>query len=203
MPSAEIELKFPVSDAAALESRLPALGFTRVTPRTFEHNTLYDTASRSLRAQHQILRLREYGDRCVITHKRPPEGADDSQYKTRIETETTIGDCETMREILVQLGYTPAFTYEKFRTEWSARSEQGDDSHLVLDETPIGTWAELEGSPEWIDQTLQLLEINPATCLTDSYGTLFLKWKRDQGSDANDMTFDAVGRVTAHELAAR
>ncbi len=203
MPSAaEIELKFPVSDSAALESKLPALGFTLVTPRTFEHNTLFDTADRSLRQRRQILRLREYGDRCVLTHKRQPADVDDSHYKTRIETETTLGDCEAMREIIAQLGYLPVFTYEKFRTEWSAPADLSDvASHLVLDETAIGTWAELEGTTAWIDRTLHALGIDPATCLTASYGTLFLRWKQEQDSDAENLTFDEVARSRQHELA--
>jgi adenylate cyclase class 2 len=62
MQSAEIELKFPIADLAHLQSLLPGLGFALDTPRTFEHNTLYDTPARSLRASKQILRIRRYGD---------------------------------------------------------------------------------------------------------------------------------------------
>ena len=47
MQSAEIELKFPISDLAILQSRLPLLGFQLDTPRTFEQNTLYDTPGRA------------------------------------------------------------------------------------------------------------------------------------------------------------
>ena len=204
MQSAEIELKFPVSDPAALQATFPALGFELVTPRTFEHNILFDTADRALRSRHQILRLREYGERCIVTHKRQPEDADDSHYKTRIETETSIDDCAAMREIFLQLGYTPAFVYDKFRTEWSASiSGSHAPAHLVLDETPIGTWAELEGPTAWIDTTLAALGINSATCLTDSYGKLFLAWKEQHQSEANDMTFEAVNLSLSRELALR
>ncbi|MBE7159237.1 MAG: class IV adenylate cyclase [Rhodospirillales bacterium] len=193
MQSAEIELKFPVGDAAALEAKLPALGFHLLTPRTFEHNVLFDTSDRSLRSRQEILRLRKYGARCVLTHKRPPQGADDSQYKTRIETETEIHDCDAIREILSQLGYEEVFTYDKFRTEWEFPSETvGQGRHLVLDETPIGTWVELEGSTDWIDRIREALEIAPSSCTTDSYGRLFESWKRDLGNTATSMTFEAV-----------
>ena len=70
MQAPEIELKFPVSDPAALQSRLPQLGFHLDTPRTFEHNTLYDTPTRDLRAKRELLRLRHYGTICTVTHKR-------------------------------------------------------------------------------------------------------------------------------------
>ena len=65
-------------------------------------------------------------------------------------------------------------------------------AHLVLDETPIGTYAELEGPTEWIDRTLTELGVDPATCLTESYGKLFLDWRQRTGSPAEHLTFAAV-----------
>ena len=70
-------------------------------------------------------------------------------------------------------------------------------AHLVLDETPIGVWAELEGEPEWIDAILELLGVAPSQCLTDSYGKLFLRWKEETGSPAEHLTFDEAGMVAA------
>ncbi|WP_348270107.1 class IV adenylate cyclase [Edaphobacter paludis] len=191
MQSAEIELKFPLSDPAALQARLPQLGFRLDTPRTFEHNTLYDTATRDLRAQTQLLRIRQYGDLCTVTHKRMPDQTpSETRYKVRIETETTVADGHALSEIFQQLGYVPVFTYEKFRTEWSHTTEKS--AHLVIDETPIGNYVELEGPPEWIDRTIAELNIDPATCLTDSYGKLFLDWKQRTGSSAEHLTFAAI-----------
>jgi adenylate cyclase, class 2 len=190
MQSAEIELKFPLSDPAALQSRLPQLGFHLQTPRTFEHNTLFDTANRDLRAQRQLLRIRQYGDICTLTHKRlPDQGSSDARYKVRIETETTVADGHALAEIFNQLGYTPTFIYEKFRTEWS---HNGTAAHLVIDETPIGNYVELEGPPDWIDRTIAELNIDPKTCLTDSYGKLFLNWKQRTNSPAEHLTFAAI-----------
>jgi Adenylate cyclase, class 2 (thermophilic) len=192
MQSAEIELKFPVSDPAALQARLPDLGFHLDTARTFEHNTLYDTPTRDLRLKKQLLRIRQYGDLCTVTHKRQPDQAsiDTTRYKIRIETETTVADGPALAEIFQQLGYASVFTYEKFRTEWSHTIERS--AHLVIDETPIGNYVELEGPPAWIDQTIAELGIDPATCITDSYGTLFLNWKQRTGSVAEDLTFAAI-----------
>jgi adenylate cyclase class 2 len=190
MQNAEIELKFPLPDPAAFQSHLPQLGFQLDTPRTFEHNTLYDTLDRSLRAQRQLLRIRRYGDLCTVTHKRlPDQGSDDTRYKVRIETETTVANGDALAEIFQQLGYAPVFIYEKFRTEWSY---SGQAAHLVIDETPIGNYVELEGPTDWIDQTIAQLNIDPSTCLTASYGRLFLEWKQRTGSDAENLTFAAV-----------
>lgn len=193
MSNAEIELKLPVPDPVALESRLLEHGFHIHTPRTFEHNTLYDTPSRDLRARTEILRVRRYGDTWTVTHKRladPSAAVESPRYKVRIETETTVADGPTLAEIFEHLGYVPSFVYEKYRTEWSHPAEPS--AHFVIDETPIGTYAELEGPPEWIDRTLAELSIDPATCLTDSYGKLFLDWKERTGGSAENLTFSEI-----------
>jgi adenylate cyclase class 2 len=196
MQSAEIEVKIIISDATALQSRLPALGFHLETPRTFESNTLFDTPDHTLRTSHQILRLRQYGALWTVTHKRHPDDettadGEPSPYKIRIETETTLADGPALAEIFSRIGYTPMFRYEKYRTEWSHPTPEGT-AHLVVDETPIGTFAELEGPVVWIDETLALLAIDPAHCLTESYGKLFLAWKDRTGSAAENLTFDEI-----------
>jgi adenylate cyclase class 2 len=212
MQTAEIELKFPVTDLAHLQASLPSLGFRLDTPRTFEQNTLYDTPDRCLRAAKQILRIRQYGDLWTVTHKRPGDSGDvcngnEARYKIRLETETTVQDGPALGVIFQQLGYSPVFRYEKFRTEWSYSTPTIDGPlfsdpslpnefvigrHLVIDETPIGDYAELEGPPEWIDRTLAQLGVHPTSCLTDSYGSLFLNWKRRTGSSAEHLTFDQI-----------
>ena len=68
----------------------------------------------------------------------------------------------------------------------------GRVGHLVVDETPIGNYAELEGPTDWIDTMLELLQIDAASCLTDSYGKLFQNWKDSTGSEAEHLTFSAV-----------
>ena len=221
MQSAEIELKFPIHDLARLQESLPGLGFQLDTPRTFEQNTLYDTPGRVLRASRQILRLRCYGDLWTVTHKRPadvgpPSYGAAASYKVRIETETLVDDGPALAAIFHQLGFEPVFRYEKFRTEWSfvtptidgplftdpsLSAELSIGRHLVLDETPIGDYAELEGPPAWIDDTLAQLGVDPATCLTDSYGRLFLDWKQRTGSLAEHLTFDQIpAQIPTHAL---
>jgi adenylate cyclase, class 2 len=197
MQNSEIELKFPVRDVEELQARLPQLGFNLDTPRTFEHNTLYDTPNRDLRARKQILRIRQYGGLCTVTHKRLPDQqapVDTTRYKIRIETETAVAEPDALGEIFSQLGYAPAFVYEKYRSEWSYALSPDSPiiAHLVIDETPIGNYAELEGPTSWIDQTLEELQIDPAACLTDSYGKLFLDWKQRTGSPAENLTFAEI-----------
>lgn len=198
MQAPEIELKFSVDDIPALRASIHRLGLTLRTERSFESNTLYDTPNRDLRGKRQLLRLRQYNGHCVVTHKRPGEdkGAD-VRYKTRIETETQAEECAAMAEIFTQLGFAPVFRYEKYRTEW----DSAEGYHMVLDETPIGTWAELEGDPGWIDAMLEKLAVEQARCTTESYGALFLRWKEAQTSPVNNLTFAEIGaRETTAEM---
>ena len=189
MHAPEIEMKFVVHDIADFRAKVEQLGLRLETERTFESNTLYDTDGRELRAKTQVLRLRTYGKRCVLTHKRVPDGgSDDARYKTRIETETEVQDCGAVAEIFLQLGFVAAFTYEKFRTEWT----DTEGGHLVLDETPIGVYAELEGPTDWIDRMTERLEVGESDRSTASYGTLFLQWKEETGSEANHLTFEEI-----------
>lgn len=184
----ETEVKVWVRDRARLEQALTAAGLRIKTPETLERNTLYDSSDRRLRSRKQILRVREYGARCILTHKAPPVNEPDGAYKRRVETEIAISSCEGMGLILERLEMHPVFIYEKYRTEWADGTGE-----VVVDNTPIGTLAELEGPAEWIDRTAAKLGIQTEEYMTDSYGTLFLRWKEQTGSPAENMTFAEVG----------
>jgi adenylate cyclase class 2 len=187
----ETEIKFRVDDIAELTRRLEAAGFRLHTPRAFESNVLYDTPSRQMRARTEILRIRSYAGRWVITHKRLPDvGPGEDTHKHRVETETEVADGAAIEQIFLSLGLSPAFRYEKWRAEWT-----DGEGHCVIDETPIGNFAELEGPAEWIDHAALELGIAPASYITLSYGRLFEIWRTERHSDAQDLTFAACGRA--------
>jgi adenylate cyclase class 2 len=180
----EIEIKFRVENARSLARLLRAAGFRRVTPRTHEMNTLYDLPGHKLRRNGQLLRLRKYGRTWVLTHKAKGKAG---RHKTRVETETKVEDGAQMDAILHALGYRPTFRYEKFRAEWS-----DGKGHVVVDQTPIGNFGEIEGLPSWIDRTARALEIRAQDYITQTYAELFFAWKRRTRSPAKEMTFRAV-----------
>ena len=71
-----------------------------------------------------------------------------------MENETQVADGGKMDIILRALGFSPTFRYEKFRAEWS-----DGNGHVVVDETPIGNFGEIEGPSRWIDQTARHLRV--------------------------------------------
>ena len=184
----ETEIKFRVDDLAGLAIRLEAAGFTRHTPRAFESNVLYDTPDRKMRARTEILRIRSYAGRWTVTHKRLPDvGPGEDTHKHRIETETEVADGEALAQVFLSIGLVAAFRYEKWRTEWT-----DGVGHCVVDETPIGNYAELEGAAEWIDRAAARLGVHRAQYITLSYGRLFDLWREQRRSAAEDLTFAAV-----------
>lgn len=181
----EVEIKFLVPDVKALERKLRELGFHCITPSTHEVNTLYDLPGQKLRYKGELLRLRKYGENWRLTHKAKVVAG---RHKSRAELETGVADGKEMDEILRALGYSPTFVYEKFRSEWS--DQQG---HVVLDHTPIGDIAEIEGKSRWIDRTAKSLGVAPEDYITKSYAELFFEWKRRTGQKAMNMTFREAG----------
>jgi adenylate cyclase class 2 len=181
--STETEVKLQVNNLSKVQQKAEDLGYCISQPRSFEANTLYDTADRRLYHSGMILRLRESGGRAVLTWKgREIPGP----HKSRPERETTVGSIETFAYILDRLGFHPAFRYEKFRTELQDQSAQGT---ITLDETPIGNFIELEGSAAWIDETARRLEFQPEQYIKESYGALYRRWCQNLGVQPSHMVF--------------
>jgi adenylate cyclase, class 2 len=188
MQQMETEVKVRLHDREGFEHRLSELGFQCITARTFERNALYDTPERKLRNARQILRIREYGGKWVVTYKRIPD--DDSpgeRHKRRMEIETAVEDGAAMGAVFESVGFSPVFIYEKWRTEWA-----DGKGHCVLDETPLGVYAELEGPSEWIDSLAERLKIDEEQFIKLSYGRLFESWRDETNSKVQHMTFAEI-----------
>jgi adenylate cyclase class 2 len=183
MPN-EIEIKFRIENPPALTRALKRAGFKPVTRSTHEVNSLYDLPGQKLRKRGELLRLRKYGETWVLTHKAKGKAG---RHKVRLELETRVENGSQMDAILRALRFAPTFRYEKYRAEWSDGT-----GHVVLDETPIGNFGEIEGPSRWIDRTARALGITPAHYITQTYAELFFAWKRRTHSPATEMTFRAL-----------
>lgn len=179
----ENEIKLRISNVASAKRLLRENGFRISRRRVFERNIVFDTKGLALRNSGKLLRLRQAGDRAVITFKGP---AAPGKHKSREERETSIGSLPEFQVILERLGFTPSFVYEKYRTEYS----QPDRSGIVtLDETPIGEYLEIEGPPGWVDRIARDLGYAESDYITRSYGALYLDFIKRTGKDSRDMVF--------------
>ncbi|MGC2059417.1 MAG: class IV adenylate cyclase [Candidatus Sulfotelmatobacter sp.] len=177
----EIEIKFRDADPRVLARQLRKTDFRLITKRTHEMNTLYDLPGEVLRVRQQLLRLRKYGSEWTLTHKAKKKTG---RHSSREELQTNVEDGKKMDLILRALAYAPSFRYEKYRAEWT-----DGKGHVVVDETPIGNFCEIEGPPRWIDATAKKLGVTPADYITKNYAGLFSEWKARTKSHAKEMTF--------------
>ncbi len=191
----ETEIKLPVVSTAETVARLRGFGFEVAVPRLLEANTLYDTQAEELRGRRMMLRLRQAGDRFVLTWKGPPEPG---PHKARPEIESTLGSIENVDKILRHLGYEPRFRYEKYRTEFHKAGEPG--ATVTLDETPVGTFLELEGPGDWIDSTAKKLGYTERDYVLDSYGGLYRSFCAERGVTPTHMVFAGTEPVPATVL---
>lgn len=182
----ETEVKLRVRGLSAVRRRLRQKGFHVIQRRSFEENALFDTAQRRLRRQGSMVRLRSIGGCHWLTFKGPAMAA--RRYKVRREFETELKDASAARAILAGLGFEPVFRYEKFRTVYAGRSGwRGGE--VLLDETPIGEFLELEGGRGWIRRVARALGAGPEDFITETYAALYAEWCRRQGRPARHMLF--------------
>ncbi|MDQ6662943.1 MAG: class IV adenylate cyclase [Acidobacteriota bacterium] len=181
--SRENEIKLPVSDIAAARRLLAANGFRIKRRRVFERNLVFDNPAHELRAHGKLLRLRQAGRRATLTFKGP---ASPGKHKSREEREVGIAGLPEFQAILERLGFTTSFIYEKYRTEFA---QPGGEGVATLDETPIATFLELEGPPEWVDRIAALLGYSEPDYITLSYGALYQDFRERAGKLERDMCF--------------
>jgi adenylate cyclase class 2 len=185
----ETEIKLRVKDPNEVRRRIAELGFRQVQARHFESNCLFDFPDQRLRKARRLLRLRFVGDECVLTFKGAPLRSRD--YKVRQEIETHVEDGHRLREILLNLGLRDFFCYQKFRTLYAPRGkrEVAETPNLVLDETPIGSFLELEGPRAWIDEVAGQLGYSRREYITESYAALYQQSCEEKGKKPGNMIF--------------
>ena len=180
----EIEIKLRLSaKLAKIRRTLGKLGFRVTKPRALESNTLFDNSKRSLRKHGKLIRVRLTAGHRLLTFKGPSKAG---RYKRRPEIEFDLPDNARLETIFTHMGYHPVFRYEKYRAEYSKPRGIGK---VLLDETPIGNFLELEGPPRWIDRTARLLGYKQRDYITRSYGYLYLAYCRERRIPPTDMLF--------------
>ena len=191
----EVEVKIASTSAARVRTLLRNAKFAVSIPRAFEQNLLLDDPEGSLRAKGQLLRVRTTGKRDagqspLCTFKGPAKETR-THHKQREEREFSASSAEECLAVFANLGFLPTFRYEKFRTVYLRRSRPGEKGSglIVLDETPIGVFMELEGTPLWIDHTARELGFSRNDYITKSYARLWEQWCAEHELPPGDMEF--------------
>jgi adenylate cyclase class 2 len=213
----ETEIKLRLNDAKAFKRALKRLGARPVgegSGRVHEWNVIFDTPDGGLAKHGQLLRIRTEttegkskkgkatpAKRILLTFKRPlvqgkarPGSAQENHHhKVREEIELEVTDASTLTKIFEGLGMRGWFQYEKYRTTFRLPSSQSWAKGLLieLDETPIGTFVELEGPSAAIDRAAQELGHSRRDYVLKSYLALYVEDCRRLGQEPQDMVFAA------------
>lgn len=182
----EVKLLFRTADEA--RAAITAAGASPFRARRLQDDALFDTPDESLRQRGCTLRVRTerdapQPDRVFLTFKGPVQpGA----MKLREEHETGVGDGAALAQVLDALSLRVWFRYQKYREEFSAA-----DLTIAIDETPVGTFVEIEGGEEAILSMTRALGRTPADFILDSYYRLFLTRRDHFGLSGSHMVFAA------------
>jgi adenylate cyclase, class 2 len=211
----ETEIKLRVEDVELFRRELGRLGarlVRRGSGRVHESNMLFDTAEEDLRRRGELLRIRretQVGsnskhvgtavERVLVTLKRPVRSGPDvgkigsrpRRHKIREEIELEVTDAPLMTRIFEALGMSGWFRYEKFRTTYRLPESRRWAKGLLieLDETPIGTFVELEGPPGAIDRAAKELGFGKRDYIVMNYLTLYRAECRRRGKEPGNMVF--------------
>jgi adenylate cyclase class 2 len=178
----EREIKLRFSDADEAREALLRAGATPLRGRRLQEDSLLDTAGDELRARRCVLRVRIESGKGFLTFKGPVQP---SLMLLREELETVVGDGDTLIRILENLGYRVWFRYEKYREEFAL-----NDVIVAIDETPVGTFVEIEGGARGIADVAVTLGRAPSDYLVDSYRRLYMLDCEARGLAPGDMVFE-------------
>jgi adenylate cyclase, class 2 len=211
----ETEIKLKISDVPAFHRALKRIGARPAGPgpsKVHEQNVIFDTPQGGLAKHGQLLRIRtetpQTGSkpkkggrkqRVVLTFKQPMtrpaasemETASDGPYKVREEVEVEVAEAGNLTRIFEGLGMSGWFRYEKYRTTFRLPGSKTWAKGLLieLDETPIGTFVELEGPAAAIDRAAGELGHSKRDYVLKNYLHLYLEDCRRRGDQPSHMLF--------------
>jgi adenylate cyclase class 2 len=184
----EREIKLRFGSAQEARAAVLAIGAVPVGGRRFQDDALFDNEREELRERRCALRLRREEARSFVTFKGPVQPG---PMKLREELETAVSDAGVLQRVLEHLGLRVWFRYQKYREEYAL-----DGVVVAVDETPIGTFVELEGTEAGITAAAAALGRTTADYILDSYCGLFTRDREALGFRGSHMIFDEPDRIT-------
>ena len=179
----EREVKLRFESAQAARDAVLATGASPLLGRRLQEDCLLDTSDDTLYQRRCVLRVRMESGKSKLTFKGPVQPSD---MYVREELETLVGDGTLVLRMLEELGFRVWFRYQKYREEFAL-----DDVIVAVDETPLGTFVEIEGGHRGITDMAAALGRGPRDYVLDSYRGLFVEHCRRLGQPATHMMFDS------------
>ena len=190
MNGQEIEAKFHVQNLRKIELRLLELKAQLIQPRVHEINLRFDRPDGELRNSFRVLRLRQ-DDIARFTFK-GPSVEKEGGILSRQEIEFEVGDFDSAKQFLEAIGFQVVVFYEKFRTTYEL-----NNTHIMLDELPYGSFIEIEGeNVETIHSIADLLSLNWDAMVRAGYHALFERVAGKYGLEVSKLSFENLKGIT-------
>ena len=168
----EVKIRITQEDLDGVRARLTELGAHCLSPRGEETNILFDFTDRNLETCGCAIRLRTFGEEITLTFK--GEVQEDPRFKKRQELETSVQDPQATIKVLEALGMHICFEYSKVREVYTLSVDQ-DQVEICLDETPVGTFVEIEGPESTIEALASQLGWTPDLFIRRNYVEMYLE----------------------------
>lgn len=186
----EIKLHYTSHDNARLA--VERLEGTLLRNRRLQDDYLLDLPNGDLKQRGCTLRVRietpdtidkSTSNSSTLTFKGPnlPD-----VMKVREELETTVHNGELLLRILLKAGWSVSFRYQKYRKEF-----QKDDVVIAIDETPVGTFIELEGKERTITRLAHTLGRTTDDYVIASYRQLYVEHCTKAAKPIGNMVFSS------------
>ncbi len=136
MDQLEIEIKAYCGDFNQCRKKAESLGAERVGT-SLETDVYFNHPARDFGATDEALRIRRSAGLCVLTYKGPKIG---TRSKTRVEQEVAVEDFDSLRMILLSLGFIEYGSVMKVRETYTLGG-----IHICFDRVEgLGGFIELE-----------------------------------------------------------
>ena len=189
MNGQEIEAKFHIQNLRKIELRLLELKAQLIQPRVHEVNLRFDRSDGELRNSFRVLRLRQ-DDIARFTFK-GPSVEKEGGILSRQEIEFEVGDFDSAKQFLEAIGFQVVVFYEKFRATYEL-----NDTHIMLDELPYGSFIEIEGkNVQTIRSVADALGLNWEAMVKAGYHALFERVAGKYGLDVSKLSFENLEGV--------
>ena len=174
----EVKIEIKEGDLPQVRRKLGELGCRQKAARDREENFLFDDPGGRLTSSGSALRLRRYGSRRLLTYKGPRVA--DERLKIREEIETEVGDFRVMKRLLESIGLKVCFEYDKYREKLSLEVDS-ESVEICIDETPVGCFIEIEGSPASIESVASRMGWTPSQFVNRNYIDLYRERLSNKG----------------------
>lgn len=172
----EIEVKFRISDIAKIRKALKRTGAKRIG-KVLQEDFALDDEGETLARSGKLLRLRKAGDKVYLAFKSLRRRG---KFKEAEEVEIEVSDFEKAKELLGRLGFSPKGKLRKQREEWSFGS-----SEILIDQSVLGSFLEIEGSREEIEKIVRLLGLDRREGSTKTYEEIYQEYCKKRGIKAH------------------